>query len=171
MNFNGADAAALNERLSDVNGLTNIYMSSDRYKEVKGLAAVLVYVSIILIFIAALMALFIILNLVNIFIMQKNKELTLMRINGFSLGQTKRYVLTDIVVCTVVGVIAGVVLGLILAYRVIVLTEGAGLHFVKDVQPGALVLSIGLTLLYVFLVTFWAMRRIKDLKLSDLLQT
>lgn len=171
VNFNGADAAALNERLSDVNGLTNIYMSSDRYNEVKGLAAVLVYVSIILIFIAALMALFIILNLVNIFIMQKNKELTLMRINGFSLGQTKRYVLTDIVVCTVVGVIVGVVLGLILAYRVIVLTEGAGLHFVKDVQPGALVLSIGLTLLYVFLVTFWAMRRIKDLKLSDLLQT
>ena len=93
-----------------------------------------------------------------------------MRINGFSLGQTKRYVLYDIIVCTVLGIITGVILGLNLAKIVIKNTEGAGLHFVKDLQPGALAISIGLTILYVAIVTFWAMRKVKDLKLSDLLQ-
>lgn len=170
VNYNGADAESLNTRLNDVNGLISVTTSSQRFEEVKALAAVLDYVSILLIIIAALMAFFIILNLVNIFIMQKNRELILMRINGFSLWQTKRYVLTDIVVCTVFGIILGLFLGSLLSHRVMVLLEGAGLHFIKTIQLLAWLIAVGLTVLYVALVTFWAMRRIKDLKLSDLMQ-
>ena len=69
--------------------------------------------------IAILMSAMILSNLANIFLNRKKTELTVMRINGFSIKQTKGYLTRETVVTTAIGILLGVIAGVIAAPLII----------------------------------------------------
>ena len=166
--LNGADSSAISSEVSSVKGFMEFSDTEARYNEVKTLAAVLDYLSFLFIGIAGMMAYFILLNLVNMYINQKKRELTIMRINGFTVKETKKYVSLELIVCTVLGIITGLVLGSVLGYRIITLLEGTDLHIIKSVQLEAWGLAALITVVFSALISAWALRKVKYLKLYDM---
>jgi ABC-type antimicrobial peptide transport system permease subunit len=64
------------------------------------------------IFMAAVMAGVVLMNLTNIYFLQKKQELTIMRINGFTVREVIGYMLRETVVTTLVGIVCGIGAGL-----------------------------------------------------------
>ena len=157
----------LMKRVSDVTGVKSVVDSKTRYANVKALASVMDYISLMFIGIAGMMAAFILLNLINMYINQKTPELTIMRINGFRTVEVIRYVSIEIVVSTLLGIVIGIVCGTLLSARVITLSETISLRFLHEIQWLPWVIAAGITILFTLAVSMIALRKVRNLKIVD----
>ena len=117
--------------------------------------------------IAILMSFMILTNLANIFLNRKKTELTVMRINGFSIRQTRGYLARETIVTTAIGVVLGVILGGILAPYVIRIVEQPDLQFVRTFHPAAWIAAVVLEVLFSVIINSLVFRKVKDLNLRD----
>ena len=168
VNLNGVAPDDVVNDVSSIEGFTTAFDVEARYEHVKSVASVLNYISALFVGAAGLMAYFILLNLVNMYVHQKTPELTIMRVNGFRVKEVIRYVSIELIVCNVFGIIFGLLLGSWLSYRVLQLMESITLHFVKNIQFGAWGIAAFFTIFFSSLVGYWALRKVKDLKLTDI---
>ena len=120
-----------------------------------------------MIIIAGLLAYFILLNINKMYISQKTKELTIMRINGFTVGEVKRYLLMETVVTSLAGIVLGIVIGSVMGYSVIRNLEAPYLMFIRRVNLIAWLLAAVITVLFTLGINVIALRKIKRLKLTD----
>lgn len=165
--FGGTDRDAAIEKLGSVKGFVK-YTPSDEYRPLfKSATQVLDALVALFIFMAAVMAGVVLMNLTNIYIMQKKRELTIMRVNGFTVGETIGYVLRETVVTTALGIILGIALGSLLGYSITRALEQPNIQFHRGVCITAWLIGAALTLLFTAIVNFIALRKVKKLKLTD----
>ena len=105
--------------------------------------------------------------LANIFLNRKKTELTVMRINGFSIKQTKGYLARETVVTTAIGIVLGVLLGSVAAPLIIKKMEQPDLQFVRTFHPAAWVVAVALAVIFSVVINSLVFRKIKDLNLRD----
>ena len=77
----------------------------------------------IMICLSAIMALVVVLNLIAMYINEKSKTLTVMRINGFTLRETKSFMSFSNVILTILGLIVGVAVGILVSIQIINIIE------------------------------------------------
>ena len=123
---------------------------------------------IVLILAAGIMAYFILLNLANMYINQKKRELTIMRVNGYTTRETIAYVAREAVITTALGIILGVALGSVFGYAILSFVEQRQAGFVLTPDPTAWLLSAWITAVYSFIIYAVALRKVKHLKLTDI---
>ena len=98
---------------------------------------------------------------------QKKRELTIMRVNGFTVREVNGYVVREAVFTTIAGIVLGIAAGALLGYRVLTLVESVALHVVLTVQPLAWLLGAVIAAVFAVAIYALALRKIKDLKLTD----
>ena len=101
-------------------------------------------------------------------LLQKKRELTIMRINGFTTKEVTRYVSREILFTTVVGIVLGLGLGMLLGYLILRFTEQGHAQFVRTVSWTSALLSAGITALFSFVINAIALRKVRNLKLRDI---
>ncbi len=165
--LNGADAAALNEAFGEVVGYSG-YTASDTYRKLFASAtSVMNAVVVLFIFMAAVMAGVVLLNLTNIYILQKKRELTVMRINGFTTKEVIAYVTRETVFTTALGILTGIGLGAGLGYAIVRALEQPFIQFDRSVSLAAWLIAVGMTIFFAVIVNSIALRKVKHLKLTD----
>ena len=123
---------------------------------------------ILFIFMAAVMAGVVLTNLTNIYIMQKKRELTIMRINGFTVKEVIGYCTRETVLTTLTGIVLGIALGAGIAYRIVRSMEQAFLRFDRSVSLKAWLFGALITALFAIIINVIVLRKVKNLKLTDL---
>lgn len=118
--------------------------------------------------IAILMSFMILTNLANIFLNRKKTELTVMRINGFSIKQTKGYLARETVVTTAAGLILGVIVGAIATPFIIMMQEQPDLQFIRSFHPLAWIAAVVMEALFAVLINSFVFRKVKDLNFRDI---
>ena len=118
---------------------------------------------------AGVMSYFIVMNLSVTYIQQKTRELTIMRINGFSVKECVIYVSWDLLITTFAGILAGIVAGHFLGEMVLPVTEGPYMRFVHDPLLRTYLYAALITAGFSALISSASLRRIKHLKLSDII--
>ena len=114
------------------------------------------------------MAYFILLNINKMYITRKTRELTVMRINGFTVGEVKRYVLLETIATTIAGIILGIAVGSVMGYVVIRSIETTYLQFVRGISLVAWGLGAVITVIFTLGINAIALKKIKHLKLTDM---
>ena len=137
---------AIAERLGQLP--VSVRESTGKQEEYKVFTSALNMIAGLLAGIAALMAGGVLLNLVYLQYYRRKRSLVIMRINGFTTGETSGYVLGESAITHVLGILLGIVGGTWFARRVIFLVEGRQLHIVRSAQPLAWLLSVGVMLLF-----------------------
>ena len=166
--LNGADAAVLNEAFGEVPGYSG-YTASDTYRKLFASAtSVINAVVALFIFMAAVMAGVVLLNLTNIYILQKKRELTVMRINGFTTKEVIAYVTRETVFTTALGILMGIGLGAGLGYAIVRALEQPFIQFDRSVSLTAWLIAVGMTVFFTVIVNVIALRKVKRLKLTDM---
>ena len=118
--------------------------------------------------IAILMSFMILTNLANIFLNRKKTELTVMRINGFSIKQTKGYLAKESVITAALGIILGVAVGSILTPRIIYMVQLDDVEFVRSFHPEAWIIAVVLEALFAVITYSLVFRKVKNLNFRDI---
>lgn len=115
-----------------------------------------------------IMSIFVLLNLVNIFVGRRKNEIIIMGVNGFSYRERIGYLLRETIATTVIGLLLGTVMGCFLSDYLIRLVEGSDTMFRRGIIPGAWVLACVLETVFALLINFFAFRRVKKYELTEL---
>lgn len=107
-------------------------------------------------------------NLSNIFLNRRKRELSVMRVNGFSVKQARGYLSKETVVTTVSGLVLGVGLGAVLTPIVIGLLQSDDLALVKDFNLIAWAFAVGIETIFAILINGLVFRKVKKLDLKDI---
>ena len=159
---------ALREELADVRGLVKVADAAEQRHMIEQFTAQLNFVVWLMLFIAGMMACFIVANFTMTYIQRKTRELTIMRINGFSAAECIRYSAVDLVVTTVLGTLIGLAVGHLVGHAVLSTTETPYIQMVRQSSPQTYLYSALITCGFSILTNSFALQRIKKLKLSDL---
>lgn len=158
----------LESDIAKIDGIKDFKNNTDLKEYYLDMASSLDAISIVFIAMSAMLAYFILLNLVSMLLNQKKKELTIMRINGFSLWKTINYVSSELGVCTVIGIILGLICGNALELSILGLIESDQLRFDRGIQWTACIYAVLITILFTVLIAAPVFRKIKFLKLTDM---
>ncbi len=167
LRLNGADETELKTKIKNVIGFIS-YTPSDADKELfRSATAVVNAIVVLFIVMAAIMAGVVLTNLTNIYIMQKKRELTIMRINGFTVKEVIGYCTRETVLTTIAGVVLGLALGSGIAYRIVRSMEQSFLRFDRGISLFAWLIGAALTIVFTVIINAVVLRKVKKLKLND----
>ncbi len=160
--------AKLEEKLQSIDGYESITPTKSLSNLFEEYTKPLSLITVIMVFLSGMMAYFILFNLVNLYINQKKRELTIMRVNGFTTKEVMRYALGETVVTTIFGILLGLASGAFLAYLILRFLEQAAFGYVRSISWQSVLLSALFTLGFVTVINAVALRKVKKLKLTDI---
>ena len=162
------DPEELREKLEKVEGFVSYTEKAESREQYENMTGVLISISLLLTVAAALMAWFVLLNLINMYLIRKKTELIVMRVNGFTTKETKRYISMESVITTVIGILLGLVAGTGIAWYIQRLLEKPQMGFIHSLCPEAWIPAAVITAIFALVINVVAMRKIKDLRLTDI---
>ncbi len=158
-----ADPEALRDTLQPMTGFLSLKDNSDQAENTDS-----IYMAIAVFFVLSIaMALLVLLNQLVMHINRKARELAVMRINGYTLAETKAYIYKDNIVLTILGLILGSGVGALLSYIVITIMEREPSCYIHTPQPAAYIIACTLGALFALGVNLIALRRINNLNLTN----
>ena len=122
-----------------------------------------IIISVLAVFLA-----FVLLNLLNTFVMEKKSELIVLMINGFTSKDAKRYIYFDTVIMTIIGVIVGIVVGYFAGIGAIGSFESKFMYLLHDLDFYACIIGASLTIALTYIMTKVAIKKIDKFKLTDI---
>ena len=153
----------LYEKVKDLEG----FLSLQDNREYENTEDGLVMVVMICFVFAAIMAVLVMLNQNVMYINKKAKELSVMRINGFTIRETEDFVSKDNLILTFLGIILGWILGMGLGYIITLVMEVASTHYIRTPSLRACLIAGGIGAIFAWLMNKIAIRRIGKLNLTD----
>ncbi|MDO4565587.1 MAG: FtsX-like permease family protein [Clostridia bacterium] len=161
--FTAAIPASVADELRSLDGFLQLRNKTDDYQSGDYLDIVI----FICLAMSVIMAFLVILNQGAMQINRKARELAVMRINGFTLKETRAYIYRDNIVLTIIGLLLGCGCGLGLGYVVIRFVEVEMEHFYRAPNLLACLYACAIGAAFALVVNFIALRRINTLNLTN----
>ena len=164
----GDAPASLTDRLKDISGFLAL-SSAETYRTLfESFTTVLNLVILLMGLLAVMIACFILLNLVNTYVMSKKQELTIMRINGFTTKETIRYASLESYGTTLAAIPLGIAVGWLIGSAARSGLDQPFIQFCRDPHWVSFAASALVTILISGTIHWFSFRKIRDLKLSDM---
>lgn len=159
----GGNIGGLYERVRDMDGFLSLKDNSEYKMSADGVNLVI----LICLALSAVMALLVLLNQISMHINRKARELAVMRINGYTMSETKAYVCKDNIILTLMGLILGSGFGIVLSYVVVRIIETGANRYVRTPNIPACLYACAVGAFFALIVNLIALRKIKHLNLTN----
>ena len=166
--FGDAGADSVEKGVKTIEGFDSISESDKDRALLESSMSTMNLIVVLFIFISGVMAGVVLLNLTNMYVMQKKREMTVMRINGFTVREVKNYILRETVVTTILGIILGFAIGSGVAYSIARTMEQVFFQMKRSPDFLSWLIAAALTVLFTVIVNAVALRKIKNLRLTDI---
>lgn len=153
----------IKDQVSGMNGYLSLKDNSDDVEDASSINAVI----IVCLVLSLVLVLLILMNQVVMYINKKSKELSVMRINGYTLKETKAFVYKDNVVLVLLGLILGCGSGIGLAYVIIRIIETGACRYVRTPNLLACIYSCAMVAVFAIIVNVIALKKINHLNLTN----
>ena len=114
------------------------------------------------------MSFMILTNLANIFRSRKKTELIIMRVNGFSIGQTIEYLARETVITTLAGLVLGVLSGALFTPILMQMMQQPDMQFYNIFHVKAWVIAAGLEIIFSLLINGVVFHKVRSFNLRDI---
>ncbi|WP_026660334.1 FtsX-like permease family protein [Butyrivibrio sp. AC2005] len=164
----GNNTDALYEKLQEypaIETIDKVDSLKEKNKTLIDLFDIIVY--LVLAF-SLILSFMILLNLSNILVLRRMRELLTMRVNGFSNGQVIGYLAREIIVTTSMGIILGVATGIPITLLCIKTMETDGFMYVSRIYPSAWALAGLSCFAFAALINSISFRKIGKVPLTDI---
>ncbi len=135
------------------------------YKDILGLYDAII---VVLLALSILLMFMVLLNLSNILVLHRMKELLTMRVNGFGNGQVLGYLARETIVTTGMGLLLGIVFGVMFVGYMVKQLEAAGVFFYREPYVLGWILSVAISSLFALIINSIAFKKIWDVPLTDI---
>ena len=154
--------------ISEVTGFESYKASTDVISIFENLVMVLNLIIGLLIVLAGVLALFVILNLANMYLLSKKTELIVMRINGFTEKETINFCIREVFFTTAFGITLGIIFGIGMVYYILKSMEQVHLGFIHTPSIPSCVFGAIITAGFIFAIYAKAMNSVKHFNLKDI---
>ncbi len=164
----GEDTDALYNTLENTHGVTSVEKAESIKEDNKtmiDLFDIVVYLVLVFSFILSFM---ILLNLSNILVLRRMRELLTMRVNGFSNGQVIGYLAREVIVTTFIGIILGIGVGIPISMLSVKMMETNGFMYVLKVYPVAWIVAAISCFVFAAVINSIAFRKVGKVPLTDI---
>lgn len=168
VHLNGADSEALRKAILKINSRVTFDTPTSFRQGVEANAKLFSIVTLVTTGIAILISFMILTNLANIFLNRKKTELSVMRVNGFSVKQAKGYLARETVITSFIGLFAGVLIGSLFSSRAIQMIEPINMQLDRSYQWMAWVIAAALEGIFALIIYTSTFRKVKNLDLRDI---
>lgn len=166
-----ADTAALTERVMKIKGINSVTLNEETLDDVNEMTGRLVFIIIMMIVAAALLAFVVIYNLNNINISERRRELATLKLLGFYDNEVAKYVYRENIVLTVLGTVLGIFLGIILHKFVMSTVETDVYMFGRSLKALSILISAVLTVIFSMLVNVIMYFKLKKIDMVESLKS
>jgi hypothetical protein len=163
----GKDPEEVKKAISACSDRIRLDMPDSIYDGTASISFMYSLVILLLTLIGALLSFIILTNLTNIYLAKKKKEVAVMRINGFTMGQCMRYLSLEIVIIALTGLLAGALTGILLSPLVCRLVQPIDGRFLDAFNPKAWILACLIEagfIIFVVVITFRQVRKFSMLE-------
>jgi putative ABC transport system permease protein len=158
----------LQEKLESMPGVSEITRADLILDQKAGMSRLYTIVVIIVIVFSIMLSFMILLNLSNILVSHRMKELLTMRVNGFSNGQVIGYLVREILVTTSLGIILGLLIGIPSTGFIMPKLESSGFMFLRKPYVSAWILAVGCNALFSIIINTVSFSKIGKVPLTDI---
>ena len=166
--LNGADPDRLTAELLGVSDNISFSYNGDFRSKFESVSKLYDLLVLIITGISILISFMILTNLANIYLTRKKTELTVMRVNGFTVRECRGYLSKESLYTTVIGLAVGVLAGAVLTPLIIKAVQQPDLEFDKSFHITAWAAAVIMEALFAALINSFVYRKIKDLRLRDI---
>ena len=167
---NGVSEADFEAILADFQGYFAMETNDYFIKDLSQTFLIYNLVVAVCIVVAVLMSFIILTNLANIFINRKKKELTVMRINGFTISETINYLTKEAIATTVIGLLLGVLMGaFVVAPLLVRLIEPAECMFIRSPNLISWIAAVLIEGLFALVINTSVFRKVRTLSFRDVM--
>ena len=140
-------------------------------KEFKTSLSGLMIIVILFIGCASLLSFTVLVNLNNINIEERKRELATIKLLGFYEKELESYVFRENIILTILGTLLGLILGMGILGVIIQAAEVETIFLVKDINYINLIVSIVITLIFTLITNFAMRKKIKNIDMIDSLKS
>lgn len=141
---------------------------SERFRSIIGIFNVVVAM---MIGIAVLMSFMILMNLTNIFVSRKKKEIITMRVNGFSRRETDGYLIRETVFMTVTGLAIAFIAGMLTTEPFVRLLEQPDVQSIRTPSPVLWGIGVLIEALFAAVISYIAFRQTRKYHLREIAES
>ena len=163
-------AGELESQLVSLDGVSSLTLLSDTADTFSSMESV-DYAVILIIFCAAALAFVVLMNLTNINITERLRELATLKVLGFYNREVSAYIYRENAILTVFGVLAGMVLGKFLHQWLILTVEVDMVMFDRVLDLSSYLWAAVLTVVFSLAVNLTARRKLRDLDMVEALKS
>jgi putative ABC transport system permease protein len=164
----GIDEKELKDSLSELPGVSSVELTKNLRD--RNMAVVNLYnaVVVIVILFSVMLSFMILLNLSNILVAHRMREILTMRVNGFSNGQVIGYLAREVLLTGVLSVVIALAIGMPLTSVIIKNLETDAFMFVRQPFALAWIASVLVNVLFSVTINFIAFRKVNMVALTDI---
>ena len=157
------------DTIRDMDGVSDCANERKNCEDYYANSAVIVFALLgTFVVLSAIIAFMILLNLNTQFVQEKKNEIIVMRINGFSVAAAKMYIARDNIFLSLIASVLGAGAGIILAGMMTDAIQMEGQSIPNSPSLPACLIGAGITLLYMLITTWIAVKPIGKLDLTDI---
>ena len=164
-------ARELESQLVSLDGVSSLTLLSDTADTFSSSMESVDYAVILIIFCAAALAFVVLMNLTNINITERLRELATLKVLGFYNREVSAYIYRENAILTVFGVLAGMVLGKFLHQWLILTVEVDMVMFDRVLDLSSYLWAAVLTVVFSLAVNLTARRKLRDLDMVEALKS
>ena len=164
-------AGELESQLVSLDGVSSLTLLSDTADTFSSSMESVDYAVILIIFCAAALAFVVLMNLTNINITERLRELATLKVLGFYNREVSAYIYRVNAILTVFGVLAGMVLGKFLHQWLILTVEVDMVMFDRVLDLSSYLWAAVLTVVFSLAVNLTARRKLRDLDMVEALKS
>ena len=157
--------------LESLDGVSSLTLLSDTADTFSSSMESVDYAVILIIFCAAALAFVVLMNLTNINITERLRELATLKVLGFYNREVSAYIYRENAILTVFGVLAGMVLGKFLHQWLILTVEVDMVMFDRVLDLSSYLWAAVLTVVFSLAVNLTARRKLRDLDMVEALKS
>ncbi|MDR1664156.1 MAG: ABC transporter permease [Clostridiales bacterium] len=162
---------ALAAVLLDERGVSGVSFIKSMIGNFSDIISNLDFVVYVLIASAGALALVVLLNLTNININERVRELATIEVLGFYDSEVSAYIYRENAILTILGAGAGLLLGMSLHLYVIITVETDIMMFGREIKTASYLLSVALTFLFALAVNLMTANKLKKINMVEALKS
>lgn len=166
---NNGDYNSFKENISNVKGIIGV---KDDYSNYMSTQSIIITVStaiiVIYIVLSLIIALCIILDLFVLFIEERKIELITLMINGYSRSSAKKYIYSDSILLSIIGILFGGIIGTFMCKWTVNSINSDMSYYMNDFNLGVCLLSCLISAFMICIMCIVSLRKIDKYKLSDI---
>lgn len=161
----------LSDKLKENDKIASMSFRDNLEKEFKTSLSGLMIIVILFIGCASLLSFTVLVNLNNINIEERKRELSTIKLLGFYEKELESYVFRENIILTILGTLLGLILGMGILGVIIQAAEVETIFLVKDINYINLIVSIVITVFFTLITNFAMRKKIKNIDMIDSLKS